>query len=263
MNKFWEFKALGNTGELFLYGEISDTCWFGEEVTPAQFQSELTALGNISGLEVYINSPGGDAFAGFAIYNILKRHTAHITAHIDGLAASAASVVAMAADKIIMPKNATLMIHKAWTMTAGDSAHLLSVAAELERVDGQMAQLYADRTGKSTDEIEALMEAETWMNGTEAFDMGFIDEVEENKKIAALAAPEVMARYKHPPVHTNSLDVPGHTFEATPLACPRVEKGPCNGEETQPVEDIPPKAEVVAAQKRRFLFHKKVMEEKG
>ena len=76
MNKFWEFKALGNAGELFLYGEISDTSWWGDEVTPAQFQRDLAALGDISTLDVYINSPGGDIFAGFSLYNILNRHLA-------------------------------------------------------------------------------------------------------------------------------------------------------------------------------------------
>lgn len=98
MNKFWEFKALGNAGELFLYGEISDTSWWGDEITPAQFQKELAALGDISTLDVYINSPGGDIFAGFSLYNILNRHPAAKNVHIDGLAASAASVVAMAGE---------------------------------------------------------------------------------------------------------------------------------------------------------------------
>ena len=135
MNKFWEFKALGNAGELFLYGEISDTSWWGDEITPAQFQKELAALGDISTLDVYINSPGGDIFAGFSLYNILNRHPAAKTVHIDGLAASAASVVAMAGDTIKMPANATMMIHNAWTYASGGAEDLRKTADELDRIN--------------------------------------------------------------------------------------------------------------------------------
>ena len=85
MNKFWEFKALGNAGELFLYGEISDTSWWGDEITPAQFQKELAALGDISTLDVYINSPGGDIFAGFSLYNILFQSTPPVRGATPGM----------------------------------------------------------------------------------------------------------------------------------------------------------------------------------
>ena len=95
MNKFWNFKAAGGKGELYLYGEISDSSWFGDEVTPAQFQKDLAALGDIDNLDIFINSPGGDVFAGITIYNMLKRHKAAKTVHVDGLAASSASIVAM------------------------------------------------------------------------------------------------------------------------------------------------------------------------
>ena len=200
MNKFWEFKALGNAGELFLYGEISDTPWWGDEITPAQFQKELAALGDISTLDVHINSPGGDIFAGFSLYNILNRHTATKTVHIDGLAASAASVVVMAGDVIKMPANATLMIHNAWTYAGGGAEELRKTADELDRINDQMADIYAARTGKEKDEISALMTAETWMSGTEALNMGFVNELIENKKVAACADTEKwFALYKHAP----------------------------------------------------------------
>ena len=177
MHKFWEFKALGDVGELFLYGEISDVSWFGDEVTPAQFQKDLAALGDISALNVYINSPGGDIFAGFSIYNIWQRHKAEKTVHVDGLAASAASVVAMAGDVIKMPENATMMIHNAWTYTSGGAEELRRTADELERLNGQIADIYAARTGKDKDEIAAMMSAETWMSGKEAKEAGFADEL--------------------------------------------------------------------------------------
>lgn len=200
MHKFWEFKALGDVGELFLYGEISDVSWFDDEVTPAQFQKDLAALGDISALNVYINSPGGDIFAGFSIYNILQRHKAEKTVHVDGLAASAASVVAMAGDVIKMPENATMMIHNAWTYTGGGAEDLRKTADELERLNGQIADIYAARTGKDKDEIAAMMSAETWMSGKEAKEAGFADELVENKKIAACAnAGKYFAHYKNAP----------------------------------------------------------------
>ena len=229
MHKFWEFKALGDVGELFLYGEISDVSWFGDEVTPAQFQKDLAALGDISALNVYINSPGGDIFAGFSIYNILQRHKAEKTVHVDGLAASAASVVAMAGDVIKMPENATMMIHNAWTYTSGGAEELRRTADELERLNGQIADIYAARTGKDKDEIAAMMSAETWMSGKEAMEAGFADELIENKKVAACAnADKYFARYKHAP------DI----------------KEPDNGGEIQPTTDTTNAA--LAEQRERF-----------
>lgn len=200
MHKFWEFKALGNAGELFLYSEISDSTWWGDEVTPAQFQKDLAALGDISSLDVYINSPGGDIFAGFSIYNILQRHKATKTVHVDGLAASAASVVAMAGDTIKMPENATIMIHNAWTFASGGADDLRKTADELERINGQIADIYAARTGKDKADITAMMDAETWMGGTDAVANGFADELIENKKVAACAdTKKYFAYYKHAP----------------------------------------------------------------
>lgn len=201
MEKFWSFKALADKrGELYLYGEISDYSWWGDEVTPKQFQKDLAALGDIDVLDVYINSPGGDVFAGFAIYHILKRHAATINVHVDGLAASAASIVAMAGDKIVMPKAATVMIHNSWSGGWGNKIKLQKLVDELERIDGQAADIYAARTGKDKADIVAWMDAERWMSGDEAFADGFCDEVEENKQIAACAdAEKYFARYLHPP----------------------------------------------------------------
>lgn len=201
MNKFWEFKAAAEKkGELYLYGEISDVSWWGDEVTPAQFQKDLAALGDIDALDVYINSPGGDFFAGMAIYNMLKRHEAKVTVHVDGIAASAASLIAMSGDKIVMPKNATMMIHNSWALTAADKTKMRKLADELERIDGQQAGIYSSRTGKKEAEILAWMDSERWMSGEEAVKDGFADELEPNKKIAACAdAEKYFARYLHPP----------------------------------------------------------------
>lgn len=224
MNKFWAFKGLADKkGELFLYGEISDTSWFGDEVTPAQFQKDLSAMGDIKSLDVFINSPGGDVFAGITIYNMLKRHPAEITVHVDGLAASAASIVAMVGDRIVMPKSATMMIHNAWSFAYGNKTDMREMADELERLDKQLTDIYAERTGKDAETITAWMDSERWMSGDEALADGFCDEVEQNKQIAACAdVGKWLGKYQHPPENIASLEpkaAENGGFSLPPLYC--------------------------------------------
>ena len=121
--KFWEFRNATEpgVGDLLIYGIIGG--FFGD-VTPSQFREDLDSLGNISNLRVFINSPGGDVFAGQAIHSILQRHSASITIYVDGLAASIAAVIAMAGDHVIMPRNAMMMIHNPFTFAMGDSEDL-------------------------------------------------------------------------------------------------------------------------------------------
>lgn len=185
--RFWQFRAAAEPGigELLLYGEIADTTWFGDEVTPKQFWDELQALGEIKELRVYINSPGGDVFAGQAIYSMLKRHPAQVHVYVDGLAASAASLVAMAGDTVIMPRNAMMMVHNPWTFVAGDSAFLRQVADELDKIRESMLAVYESRTGLERAKVIELLDAETWMTAEEAVELGFADEIEEAKQVAA------------------------------------------------------------------------------
>ena len=151
-------------------------------------------------MDIFINSPGGDVFAGITIYNMLKRHKAAKTVHVDGLAASSASIVAMAGDRVVMPKAATLMIHNAWALVGGNKARIRAIADELERVDGQLAEIYAERTGKDAGIIAGWMDAERWMSGEEALADGFADEIEQNKQIAACADVDKYFRhYKNAP----------------------------------------------------------------
>lgn len=186
--KFWTFQAAADeekVGELLLYGPISDFSWWGDEVTPKQFKEDLDALGEIDELRIYINSPGGDVFAGQAILSMLKRHNAQKVVYVDGLAASAASVVAMAGDVIRMPRNAMMMIHNVWTFVAGDANDLREVADTLERISETIVAAYQERTGLDRDQIKAMMDAETWMTAEEAVEKGFADEIEEAKQVAA------------------------------------------------------------------------------
>lgn len=187
-NKFWNFKAKdADAGELMLYGDISSSTWWGDEVTPKQFKADLDELGDIKQLNIYINSGGGDVFAGQAIYSMLKRHTATKTVYIDGLAASIASVIAMAGDKIIMPANAMLMIHNSWTVVAGNKERLRKIAEDMDKIDDTIITTYQAKTGIDADEIKALMDAETWFTAEEAKQRGFADEIETEKQLAAAA----------------------------------------------------------------------------
>lgn len=207
--KFWNFKSSDATrAELLLYGDISSSSWFGDEVTPKQFKADLDALGDVSELDIYINSGGGDVFAGFAIYNMLKRHAAKKTVYVDGLAASIASVIAMAGDKIIMPENAMMMIHNAWAVVKGNKAKLRKIADEMDKIDGSLAGIYAARTGKTEVEIVSLLDAETWFTAQEAVDAGLADELEASKMLAASVNGSILcmngekfdlSRYKNAP----------------------------------------------------------------
>lgn len=199
--KFWKIQAKEKrTGELTLYGVIDSEQWWGDETTPKTFKDELDALGEIDTLNVYINSPGGDVFAGQAIYSILKRHTAKKVVHVDGVAASIASVVAMAGDVVRMPANSMMMIHNPMGGCWGFASDHRKMADDLDHIrEGMLAAYQSKVTKLSKDEIIALLDAETWMTAEEAVEKGFADELIEEVKAAACASIEYLAKYRNVP----------------------------------------------------------------
>jgi len=181
----WNFKnKTKDDADLYLYEEIGEN-WWSNSKSAKQFKEDLDSLGDIKNLNIYINSPGGDVFDGMAIYNILKRHKAYKTVHVDGLAASIASVIALAGDKVIIPSNAYFMVHRAWSITWGNKNDMFKMAEDLEKIDEGIINVYFAKTGLTRLEIEQLMDNETWMTGEEAKEYGFADEVEQEKKVAA------------------------------------------------------------------------------
>lgn len=184
---FWQFRAAteDKPAELLLYGDISATSWWEDDVTPKQFKQDLDALGDVAEINVYINSNGGDVFAGQAIHSMLKRHKATINVYVDGLAASIASVVAMAGDTIHMPKNAMMMIHNPWTIAVGNSEDFRKLADDLDKIRESIIVTYQEKSGMERDKIIELMDAETWLTAEEAVDYGLADELEEGKEVAA------------------------------------------------------------------------------
>lgn len=189
MKKFWQFKAKADdpsVGELMLYGDISSyEPWWGDTVTPKQFKEDLDALGDITELNIYINSGGGDVFAGQAIRSMLKRHSTYKTGYVDGLAASIASVILTACDKVIMPLNAMQMIHKAWTFAMGNADDMRKMADDMDKIDESIIAAYQEKTGLDKEKIVEMMKAETWMTAEEAVEYGFADEIENAKEVAA------------------------------------------------------------------------------
>ena len=186
--KFWTIRAAKDNpkaGEVLLYGYISNTSWWGDEVTPKQFAEDLKALGDVDTITVFINSGGGDVFAAQAIYSQLKRHKATVNTYIDGLAASAASFIAMVGETVTMPKNAMMMIHNPWSFAFGSAPEFRKMADDLDKIREPMIATYVAKTGLSEEEIAAYLDAETWFTAEDAKEAGFADVVEELKEIAA------------------------------------------------------------------------------
>jgi ATP-dependent Clp endopeptidase proteolytic subunit ClpP len=171
--------------EITLYSEIGDSWWGG--ISAKQFAEDLKSYGKIERITVRINSPGGDVFDGITIYNVLKQHQAKVTVYIDGLAASIASIIAMAGDEIYMAENAFMMIHDAWTIALGSANDLRETADRLEKVNESILATYAKRASIKEDEIRGLMADETWMTAQEAMNRGFVDSIVESLDMAASA----------------------------------------------------------------------------
>lgn len=175
--KFWNW--VKNEAEeermLLLNGEISDETWFGDEVTPKLFAKELNAgTGNIT---VWINSPGGDVFAAAQIYNMLMEYKGDVTVKVDALAASAASVIAMAGTTVLMSPVGMMMIHNPMTIAIGDSKEMQKAGEMLDEVKESIMNAYEIKTGMNRTKISHLMDAESWFNAKKAVELGFADGV--------------------------------------------------------------------------------------
>lgn len=192
------------TRTLFLNGTIAEESWFDDDITPALFKEEL--LSGSGDITVWINSPGGDCVAAAQIYNMLMDYKGNVTVKIDGIAASAASVIAMAGTKIMVSPVSMLMIHNPATMAFGDSAEMQKAIAMLEEVKESIINAYEIKTGLSRAKISHLMDAETWMNANMAIELGFADEImkRDTQDEADIAQPAASASFSRAAV-TNSL----------------------------------------------------------
>lgn len=174
-------KSNANKGEMYIYDEISR--W---GISAQSFQKELNALGSVSRLDVYMNSPGGSVFDGIAIFNQLARHPAtEKVVHVDGIAASIASVIMMAGTEIKIASNGTVMIHNPWAFAIGTAADMRKMADSLDLTRGQILDTYVKRTKGDAKEIGAWMDDETWMSADEAKKRGFADTITDAVEMEA------------------------------------------------------------------------------
>lgn len=174
--KFWALTGSGPELELSIYGEIVGSAWFDDEVGAAELRAALDAAKSAERIHVRINSHGGDAFAGVAIHNMLAEHPAEVRVTVEGLAGSAASVIAMAG-RVKMARGAMMMIHAPWAMTAGNANELRRTADALDKVRDGLVAIYQAKTGKTAAELEELLDAETWLGAEDALALGFADEI--------------------------------------------------------------------------------------
>ena len=176
MHHFWNWvRNEDDTRTLFLEGVIAEESWFSDDVTPAMFKEEL--FSGDGPIILHINSPGGDCIAASQIYTMLMDYPHDVTVQIDGMAASAASVIAMAGTKVCMSPTSMMMIHNPFTVAMGDSEEMRKAIQLLDEVKESIINAYQIKTGLSRDELSKLMDSETWMNAMKAKELGFCDEV--------------------------------------------------------------------------------------
>lgn len=185
-------------GEIWLYGIIGMD-WFGDGVTAKQFADDLKKLGNVATIDLRINSDGGVVTDARAMYNLLVEHKAKVVTHIDGIAASAASFVAMAGEEILIAEGGFVMIHEARGITIGSAEDHRRMAGVLDNMNQTIVDTYVARTKQDEKKIKKWMADETWFNGREAMENGFADRIVENMKVAAYSPSRLSAAYRHMP----------------------------------------------------------------
>lgn len=189
MNQMWEIKQQAdNAINLYIYGDVegdSYDFWTNEviesETSANHFRDELAKYPNAQQINVYINSYGGSVFEGTAIYNQLKRHPAHKTVYIDGFACSIASVISMAGDEIVMPRNALMMIHNMWMGVCGNADELRKAADDLDTINAAGRAAYLERAGEklTEEQLAGMMDAETWLTAEQCIEYGLADRYAE------------------------------------------------------------------------------------
>jgi len=199
--------SIANTATVYVYDEIG--LW---GVSAKDFATELNALKGIERIDLRVNSPGGSVVDVLAMMQALKNHPAKVVAYVDGLAASSASRLILAADEVEMASNAFVMIHNVWTMSIGNAAELRKEADVLDKFDQGLANDYAKRTGKELAEILDLMADDTWFNADEALEFGIVDRIGQEQKAAASVSADFLAKLEK--FHNRPADLP--EFKAEP-----------------------------------------------
>jgi len=187
-----------NCADIRINGQIGEDWWTGNGTTAQGFIDEVEALGQLNTINLHINSPGGDVADGLTIFNYLRNHSANIIVSVESQAASIASVIAMAGNEIVMGIGATMMVHNPWTWASGNANDFRKMANDLDTITVGLIDAYAFKSGKSHDEIKALLDAETYMTAKDAVDFGFADREDVELKAAACAnMTEIKMQVQH------------------------------------------------------------------
>ena len=182
MNKNWyniKAEASSKSADVYIFDEIGT---FG--LTAQSFIEEIKSYKDTP-ISLHINCVGGDVFEGMAIYNVLKKRTARTTVYIEGIAASMGSVIALAGDEVVMAENSLFMIHNAWGGAMGEATEIRKTAALLDKISGEIADIYTKKTNLPYNRVKEMMDEETWLSADEAFNLGFIDSISDAIKVAA------------------------------------------------------------------------------
>jgi ATP-dependent protease ClpP protease subunit len=232
MASWYGIRARGTGAEVAIYDEIGA---YG--VSAKGFLAELGALPEDTPVDLRLNSPGGSVFDAVAIYNALKRHEGPVTVWIDGIAASAASYIAMAGDEIVMPENAFLMIHDPAGLVMGTAEDMRAMAEALDKVKGSLVAGYAAKSGRTPEEVSALMAAETWFDAGDAVAQGFADRLVEPVRIAAHFD---IGRFRNaPPVLVEAIEAEPGSHDETDRVSAAVTNDATEGDEATDVENVP------------------------
>lgn len=202
-HSWYRIEAAADRAELFIYNDIGQS-FFGDGISADELVKDLSKI-RAKNLDVRINSNGGSVFEGLAIYNALARFDGKVVTHVDGIAASIASVIALVGNEVRVAKNAFLMIHNPHGMAIGNAADMRTMADTLDTVAGSLRDIYRGKTGKSADAVQAWMDAETWFNAKDAKEAGLVDTVTQDQ---AIAASFDLSSFQHVPTEVAALLVP-------------------------------------------------------
>ena len=262
MPKFWEIKqsATPKTLDLYIYTRIAADgydFWTGEkiksETSANTLREKIEGYGDIDSINIYINSLGGSCMEGHAIYNVLKRCKAHKTVYVDGFCCSVASVIAMAGDKIVMPRNTVMMIHNPWESCSGNATELRKAADDLEKMGEAFNSVYLERSGGkiTAEELKAMLDAETTLTAEECISYGFADELADyNADLEAAKAQIEQAARSQPKQYAEALRSIAAKLDKVPEPKPQPKQEP------EPKEPAEPQQKQDFAEAAKSLFEK-------
>lgn len=199
MTNYFQMKATNNVAQIDIFGDIVSEKWFDEETSATSFRDALKELGDVSTINLSINSGGGSVFDGIAIYNMLKSHKATVNVYVEGLAASIASVIAMAGDTITMRSGSMMMVHMPWTLSQGNAEEMRKTADTLEKTGDSIVDIYSERTGISSDDIRNIMNDETWLSAEEAVEQGWATKLDKKEAVMNSVPKEILGRFSNVP----------------------------------------------------------------